>query len=553
MGLRTIITAAAVTGLGLAMAAPAGAQEVLTKEDSTLELTISGLTSMGYVYRGEMFEAVFPRNAVPAGGRRTPKSETFTDLATSIFLDFTLKERVGVLVELTTGADPYAGEAHRFGDNFQQIEFEQVKVYAEDLLIDRLRMAVGVQRLKSDFRDKRGHGQFFLDIHNSENPFSGAVHNWSTTAGAANGIDPSASGAPRNAGATIANVSPYYNAGTGGAQPMTGDAGFSNAGWNPFLGGNAWVSNWAGQSKQSEFGGLVLDYAFGGESEDSNVVRAYLGTTFETGAARQDTQVFGADWTMNFVAPSGVRPQGSALAINYTYLSAGMPIGIHSFGLSLDLWLMKDYFEIYSEYVGQFGVYTDGSRPGVGSSHTSHSAYGIHAGGRMEIPLSDLGVSASTSAQNLFLDVSWWYLSGDDGDVLQDNEDFVSFESVESSLIIEGARYGFDIDTNYWAIKGEFGLRTEWGELSLFYGTYRLNERPINDGGAFKERLGNELDIRLRLFQPIENVEIAVAAAFLFDSNYFDSFVRFNSSNPARPDRAGTSEQMFVAEVKVKF
>ena len=187
MGLRNIISAVAVTGLGLALAAPADAQEVLTREESTLELVIGGEVRMGYVYRGEMFDAVFPRNGLPATGRRSAKNETFSDLQTSIFLDFTLKERVGVLVELTTGADPFAGEAHRFGDNFQQVEFEQVKIYAEDLLVDRFRMSVGVQRLKSEYRNERGHGQFFLDVHNSENPFTGAVHNWSTTGGAANG------------------------------------------------------------------------------------------------------------------------------------------------------------------------------------------------------------------------------------------------------------------------------------------------------------------------------------------------------------------------------
>jgi hypothetical protein len=414
---------------------------------------------------------------------------------------------------------------------------------------------VGVQRLAAEFRKTRGHGQFFLDIANSENPFTGAVHTWSTTGGIANGINASASGAPLAGGAgAVANVSPYYPAGPVGTQAMVGDRGVSMAGWNPYLGGNAWVSNWAGQSKQSEFGGIVSTYTFGGENDDANIVRAYAGTTFETGAARQDTQVFGADWTTRFKSPTGAAEQMSSIGINYTYLSAGMPIGIHSFGLALDFWLFNDKFEAYAEYVGQFGVYTDADRPGLGSSHTGHSAFAMYAGGRLELPLSDVGLSsANTSGEVLFLDVSWWHVSGDDGDVLQDNEDYVSFESVESSMIIEGARYGFDIDTNYWAIKGELGLKTSWGALSVFYGSYHLNERPINDGGVFKERLGNEVDVRLRLFQPIENVEIAFAAAFLFDSNYFDSFVRFNSGTAGRPARAGATEQLFVAEVKIKF
>ncbi|MHC4996883.1 MAG: hypothetical protein ACYTGQ_17735, partial [Planctomycetota bacterium] len=177
MGLRNFITAAAVTGLGLALAAPAGAQEVTVREDTTLELQLGGELSMGYVYRGEMFEAVFPRNTAVTG-RATPKAEVYTDLRTALFLDFTLKDAVGALIELTTSADPYAGEKHRFGDNAQDVEFEQVKVYAQDVFLDRFEIAVGVQRLAAEFRKTRGHGQFFLDIANSENPFTGAVHTW---------------------------------------------------------------------------------------------------------------------------------------------------------------------------------------------------------------------------------------------------------------------------------------------------------------------------------------------------------------------------------------
>ena len=164
MGLRTIITAAATTGLGLCLAAaPAGAQEYVTvSEDTTLELEIGGEVAMGYVYRGPMFDGIFPRNGLPASGRRSAKAETFTNLATSIFLKFGLRGGVGVLIGLNTSADPYAGEAHRFGDNFQTVQFEQVKVFANDVFVDRFDISVGVQDLATGYRKARGHGQFFL-------------------------------------------------------------------------------------------------------------------------------------------------------------------------------------------------------------------------------------------------------------------------------------------------------------------------------------------------------------------------------------------------------
>ena len=57
--------------LGLALAAPAGAQEVTVREESTLELQFFGEIGMGYTYRGEMFEAVFPRNTAVTGRAET--------------------------------------------------------------------------------------------------------------------------------------------------------------------------------------------------------------------------------------------------------------------------------------------------------------------------------------------------------------------------------------------------------------------------------------------------------------------------------------------------
>ena len=76
-----------------------------------------------------------------------------------------------------------------------------------------------------------------------------------------------------------------------------------------------------------------------------------------------------------------------------------------------------------------------------------------------------------------------------------------------------------DIDTNYQALKVEAGVKTELFALSMFWGNYRLMQGPMGGGAltSIDNRLGNEIDFRLKLF-PMDNVEIGLSAAFLFQS-----------------------------------
>jgi hypothetical protein len=134
----------------------------------------------------------------------------------------------------------------------------------------------------------------------------------------------------------------------------------------------------------------------------------------------------------------------------------------------------------------------------------------------------------------------------------------MSFESVESGLLVEGGTYGFDIDTNYRAVKIEVGLNIEFLRLSVFWGNYWANHAPLGNVGStanIRDRIGNEVDIRLNV-RLRENVHLGIAAAFLFQSDFFPGLVRErNQLDPNLPAERGHLQrsQLIILSLKVKF
>jgi hypothetical protein len=541
---RWLVSTLSTLALVVTAALPAGAQEVVTRDEGAGKVTLWGDICLTWVCRDEVFEAVFPRRGP---FRIKPNDEIFGDFAVTIGLDATLKRKFGGRVLLETNADPYGGENHRMGDNLNDFLVEEAFLYANDFFYLGLELRIGVQNVTIKFRETRSRGSFFLDLHGSEDPFTGAVHTASTVGGTSTGVNPSQSGVPNPltpGGIGIPFASGY-------PQPVNPDPTVSESGFNPYLGGNAWISNFLGQSKRSEFGGAVFTY------EGMFDLMAFLGTTMESGTARADTQLAGFTIAKRFKAP--MSEEDSVVRLTYTAFTSGGPIAVHSGGFAVDIWTAGDRFNAYGEFVGQMGVYTSDDRAGI-RDHTPQKSFAWYSGGRIELPFADLGLSAGTAGQNVYIDSSFWYLSGDDGNPFQSNKDFVSYESVSDALIIEGSTYGFDFDTNYHAVKIEAGVNLEWMNFSVFWGQFFLNKAPLGNGGGsanVRQRLGNEIDIRLRFTDfPVENVELGVALAFLFQSDFLPGIVRErNQLDPNLPAEQGHLQRskLLIVTVKVHF
>ena len=548
-----IWTASLALALAAGLAAPAAAEGVATREEGAQKVTLFGHVMLDWVCRDELFEAVFPRRG-PLPVR--PNDEQFGDFLVRLGFDATLDNKFGAMLVLETNADAYGAESHRMGDNLNTVHVEEAYLYAKQFGSAKMPMEIrlGVQSLRAAFRETRSHGSFFLDLHGSEDPFTMAAHTSSTAGLAPTGVNASQSGIAN--GLWGAAGAAYYVVPGFGAPFMTPDATLSPAGFNPYLGGNAWVNNLVGQSKRSEFGGASLSFELMKKLE----LQLFAGTTMESGTARADTQVWGAMLTSRFQLPGS--EQDSLVRFTYTTFASGGGIAVHSGGVSVEFVTLNDMFFAYGEFVGQGGVYTNADRAGL-RDHTPQKSWGWYSGGRIEVPVHMLGLAdAATSGQVLFLDGSFWHLSGDDGNPFQANEDFVSFESVQSGLLLEGAQYGFDIDTNYHAVKVEAGLNVEWMSLSFFWGHYALNHAPIGNVGstaAIRQQLGNEFDLRLRFMDlPVDNVEIGLALAFLSQADFFRGLTRernrleFGSGNIGDRDHL-TRALLCILSVKVRI
>jgi hypothetical protein len=161
-----------------------------------------------------------------------------------------------------------------------------------------------------------------------------------------------------------------------------------------------------------------------------------------------------------------------------------------------------------------------------------------------------------------FVEASFWWVGGDRGNPFQSNEDFVSFEDVDTFLIIEDNDFGLDIDCNYNAFKMEIGARFETFELSFRFGTFRALFAPHQDvygkppwGPSYRRLIGNELDIRLE-WRLKESVKVRFGAAFLFDAYFLDDFVRARSiqMGAATPGiGTGMESALGMAELELEF
>ena len=171
--------------------------------------------------------------------------------------------------------------------------------------------------------------------------------------------------------------------------------------------------------------------------------------------------------------------------------------------------------EAYGELLFQFGKYNrKGQAPAFSVKDQDHLALGTYLGMRFKY---------QKSPWRPFVDVSWWYLSGDDDDPNADtNHDLVTYEDIDSTLVVEENDYGLDLDSNYWAIKFQTGvslapLFKEEIRLSVLYAHFRaIDVMPGRSRG-----IGDEIDIRLT-WEYSPDLVFSLAAGFLFNSRYLN-------------------------------
>jgi len=492
----------------------------LVNRDTKL-VTLTGMIDFAVVWREDFFDSVFPRDNHPAPYHKgTDQDELFINPIISLKLKAELPDRFFGIIELRTLPDAYGGEKGLLGTDSNTFHIQQASIGAEEFLGKGFSITLGIQPVKLDLRENGDC--FFINVHESESPFTGAVH-----------TNP---------------VTHYTPLAVTGSPSPTGLVG-SGYEWNPFLGGNAWWNNYNGQSKAGEFGGFGLRYE---ALDGAFTLDVYGGFTMETGLTGVDNFLFLAAPMAHFDLSSTGQDK-SKVQVVLSMIQGDKDTAIGTLGFGFDLWFINDWVEVFFEYLGQFGEYTSETRVGA-RDKTHQGAHAFYAGFRVEPKVS------KEPDFRPFFELSFWWVGGDDGNPLDNNRDFVSFEDVDTLLIMESNDVGLDVDCNYRALKWEIGFKLETFEFSIRYGMFYLIHTPDHGyygsppGGRvhFSKLLGNEVDVRFS-FKLQEHLTVSAVAAILFDAQFWDQTTEARGVRPLPWHGSGREAALGQLELKLEF
>ncbi len=497
-----------------------------------------GGVKLAGVLRDREFDQVFNRSGAPQG-----KDEFYLDAVVTLNLNIRISNTANLFVQMETIDDAFAGESHRIGDNMQIATFQQgwlkvEEIFGQDFDIS---LKVGLMDVKFDTRNL-GRDVFLLDTR-SENPFTGLP----CLVGRANGT-------ASNQGHASGMVQAAYN--------------FSR---NKSFGGNAWIHNFSGQSKESEAGGAVITWKMG-----QDVILDFGAVTvMEGGMAYKDTNVMFLNLDFQFdigTQEKGLKKEESYDDRSLINVIAVAFLGEHSLvadvGLGFDLLLdigrsaeIELFGEAHYQYGGKYFVQNYATPTGMDRALIRHEAYGCYGGLRFKV--------TDDSKIHPYFEVSYWRLSGDRGDVMEENGDFMSMENVDSTIILEGNEVGYDIDCNYWAIKGEMGfhlpsslncisLRISGGAFWLISVPKDVMDVNTNGVGEYwtysqtftgesKRNLGWEIDVKLN-WDVTEEAKIFISVAALRDSAFLRNVAELHGTGSPR-----SYTHAVLAGIEMKF
>ncbi|HXG60897.1 MAG TPA: hypothetical protein VNO22_05970 [Planctomycetota bacterium] len=251
----------------------------------------------------------------------------------------------------------------------------------------------------------------------------------------------------------------------------------------------------------------------------------FLPMVVEGGEPQQDEALYAVDFFYN-LDDKGSRV-GAILALSTfgdTPLVSGSDTSIFTLGGGATLRNLVPNLELYGEVYFQFG---NAGTIGGDSIDAGGIAFQVGALYQLEGDL----------APWVGANITW--ISGDGDDDPTDDEvgNFLSYENVNDLLILEDMYFGYDWDTNYFAIKLSGGLALSVGggknnlELSAILGITRTVE-DVQFASGGEDGLGNELDVKARWILT-KQASLHGAIAFLFSSDVVEqSMEDLGISNP---------------------
>jgi hypothetical protein len=196
---------------------------------------------------------------------------------------------------------------------------------------------------------------------------------------------------------------------------------------------------------------------------------------------------------------------------------SGSHSAVFTLGGGVDLKLMNGQLEVYGEIYLQFGdagkirgAATDSDLDAGGMAFNAGAVYSF--GGEM----------------NPWVGASLTLISGD-GDTVGGTDDtvdnFLAYDNVSDLIIIEDMYFGFDWDTNYFAIKFSGGLSLSVGAknnfgLEAILGITRTNE-DVQFATSSEDALGTEFDVKAK-WHVSKQATLQAAVGLLFGSDVLE-------------------------------
>ncbi|WP_372370479.1 hypothetical protein [Candidatus Uabimicrobium sp. HlEnr_7] len=447
-----------------------GGGVIINEDRDVRNIMISGTLGFSYVFREDLFaDAVLADNTTNLDGdffdpRLTLRLDIF--FSNNIEAVIELHNEVRVATQLNTGLlNNKSGNlfiTNRAEENAFVFEIERAYLNISDFGFSNTMLQIGI--IPKRYALRANGDAFFLDLGESESPFN------------------------------------------------DGDPNVDEDGQD--INARGFVYRW--QASEA----LQLSQIFQADIE------AFYFNTQENGFLRQDQSIAGINLDLDFSKTVINEDESEALLVRFFNVMIAAIFGdnnqpIWSVGFGFDYFLSEKpdvyLIELYGETLFQFGVLDRKNiAPAFSNKNQAHLAFGGYLGTRFSYEKSDW---------KPFVDVSVWYVSGDDDDPDRDkNSDLVTYEDIDSTLIVEENDYGLDIDSNYWAIKFQSGislkpLTSEEMRLEILYAHFEAIDTTGSSG-----HIGEEIDLRL-VWEYSSDLTFVLAAGILFNSTFFkDAF-----------------------------
>lgn len=263
-----------------------------------------------------------------------------------------------------------------------------------------------------------------------------------------------------------------------------------------------------------------------------------LPAVIEGGPASQDEALYAVDfWYALDSVGKGSKIGAILAASSFGGANFGSDTRIITFGAGADLKFLDGNLEVYGEFYFQFG---DAGEVGGEVQHAKGRAF-------------QLGALYTIPNNPIWLGINLTYVSGDGDTTDTKNVDrFVSYENINDLMILEDMYFGFDIDTNYMAIKisGGFAMSLGSGKENLRLDAILGIARALEDwvfGANNEDALGTELDLKAKWILT-KQASIQLGVAFLFGSDILEQ-----SMGGAGNNRSEDNTILYTLGAELKF